>query len=58
MKKKYEAPRIEMVEFRFEDHIAASGSSCYWGGTDSYTHGYSGCKDQLTTKEGWIDLNG
>ena len=42
MKKPYETPRIEVTEFRFSEHIAASGtpsSSCIYIWTYSGLHG-------------------
>jgi hypothetical protein len=43
MKKEYETPRLEVTEFCFSEHIAASGSSCFsvWTnvGTSSCTSG-------------------
>ena len=62
MKRSYTKPYMEVTEFRFAEHIAASGtptSSCYWGGGATWTHGYSGCKDVYNAgTEGWIGLNG
>jgi len=61
MKRLYSKPRMEVTEFRFAEHIAASGttSSCYWGGTTTYTHGFSGCNTSSSTSgEGWIDSVG
>jgi len=29
MKKQYEQPRLEVTEFCFSEHIAASGASCF-----------------------------
>lgn len=59
MKKAYEKPSLEVTEFRFSEHIAASGgSSCYWGGGATWTHAYSGCNTVYHPgTEGWIGLN-
>jgi hypothetical protein len=59
VKKEYKKPGFELTEFRFTEHIAASGGGgCYWGDTIKRTHGYPYCKDNETiVGEGWIDLN-
>lgn len=32
MKKAYRKPQVELVEYRFADHVAASGATkCLWG---------------------------
>jgi hypothetical protein len=49
MKKEYEQPRLEVAEFCFSEHIAASGTSCLsvWTniGVQSCT---SGTPEQVT----------
>lgn len=43
MKKKYEAPRMEITEFRFSEHIAASNvAKCKTYYTDETAAGTSG----------------
>ncbi|NLG24178.1 MAG: hypothetical protein GX558_02405 [Clostridiales bacterium] len=60
MKKAYVPPHLEVIEFRFADHVAAaSGNDCYWGGSGSWTHGYENCEEKKKPGTGgWIDLNG
>lgn len=59
MKKAYEKPRMEIAEFRFSEHIAASGTSCYWGSSASWTHAYVGCDTQYNPgTDGWINNTG
>jgi hypothetical protein len=50
MKKTYEKPRMEIVEFRFSDHIAASNSPSVPGGTSgTCTYGWN----TYTNSFGW-----
>lgn len=60
MKKTYNKPAFEVAEFRFSEHIAASGeSSCYWGSSATWTHAVINCTEVYHPGEGgWIDLNG
>ena len=47
MKKIYEAPKAEKLEFDYADTIVASGPGiqCSSGAYQLYTHGYTGCKE-------------
>jgi len=59
MKKKYVKPTLEVAEFRFSEHIVASGSDCYWGSGATWTHGFEGCETTKTSlPASWINLNG
>lgn len=59
MKRAYLKPKIEVAEFRFSEHIAASPSSCYWGGGATWTHATEGCNTQYHPGTGgWIGLKG
>jgi hypothetical protein len=57
MKKAYQKPSAEVVEFRFSERIAVSG--CYWGGSDEYTHDFEGCKKYINPNPGgWVNQSG
>jgi len=60
MKKTYSKPTFEVTEFRFSEHIAASGeSSCYWGSSATWTHAIVGCNTVYNPGTGaWIGANG
>ena len=58
MKRAYKKPQFEVVEYRFADHIMASGvDNCYWGGGETYTHRLAGCREQVKPGSGgYIDF--
>ena len=43
MKKGYEAPKAEKMEFNYSDAVVASGTSCDWFIT--HTQAFEGCED-------------
>lgn len=47
MKKQYEKPHLEVTEFRFSEHIAASGTNCYSVYTNQWNQ--TGCVYQGRT---------
>jgi hypothetical protein len=58
MKKAYQKPNIEVTEFHFSEHIAASGGdvTCYWG---TYaTHASPGCTEIPDGAGGYINNTG
>ncbi|MEI6580392.1 MAG: hypothetical protein WCN92_13150 [Eubacteriales bacterium] len=60
MKKNYEKPAMEVTEFRFSEHIAASGqTSCVWGSSAYWSHSYIGCNTEYHPGiDGWIGNTG
>lgn len=59
MKKAYQKPAADVVEFRFSERIATSPTSCYWGSGATWTHGFEGCNSIYNPGTGgWIDNQG
>lgn len=54
MKKGYEAPKAEKMEFNYSDAVVASGTACDWFIT--LTQGYEGCTSS-TVKTWHPDVN-
>ena len=44
MKKKYEAPQVEKIEFDYSETVVASEGRAY----ELYTQNYDGCNDYAT----------
>ena len=56
MKKEYEAPKAEKLEFDYSDAVTASGTQCSGGIYQMYTHGYTNCHEQST--QVWVGAYG
>ena len=54
MKKEYDAPKAEKMEFNYSDAVVASGTSCDWFIT--HTQGDQGCL-KVEVKEWHPDTN-
>lgn len=50
MRKEYEAPKAEKMEFNYLESVVASGCGGVWR---EYTDGFEGCKSKET--EHWIN---
>ena len=46
MKKAYESPKAEKMEFDYSEVVVASGKKCDGGITIDYVEGYSGCRER------------
>lgn len=55
MKKAYEAPKAEKMEFDYTESVTASGS-CSGGIFRKFTHGYENCHEQET--DIWVNPYG
>lgn len=56
MKKEYESPKAEKLEFNYADTVTASGGKCSGGIYRMYTHGYDNCREKET--EVWVNPYG
>ena len=58
MKKTYETPKAEKLEFDYSNTVAASGarSGCSGGIYRAFTHGYSNCHERET--DIWVNPYG
>ena len=61
MKKAYQKPCMEVTEFRFAEHIAASGApaSCQWHSGADWSLAFVGCDSTYVSGTPyWTGLNG
>ena len=57
MKKQYETPKAEKLDFDYTDTVTASdGKKCSGGIYRMYTHGYDNCREKET--EVWVGAYG
>jgi len=55
MKKEYEAPKAEKMEFNYSEAVVASGAACDWYMT--LTQGFKGCNSYGPVEEWHPDVN-
>jgi hypothetical protein len=55
MKKAYSVPSLELVQFRFSEHVVASGGRCRYENIYSFDNDEpDGCKGTFLRKD-WLD---